>query len=56
MKIKILKDKSYKFGFHLAKGEIRTAEWNEAAKCFQTKTSEGVILSVAKKNAEIIET
>lgn len=55
MKIKLLKNKSYKFGFHLAKGEVRDAIWNEHTSCYQTKTSEGVLLSISKKDAEIVE-
>jgi hypothetical protein len=55
MKIKLLKDKSYKFGFHLAKGEVRDAWWNENAKCYQTKAGGGIILNISKKDAKVIE-
>jgi hypothetical protein len=54
MKIKILKDKSYKFGLHLAKGEVRDAIWSEDANAYQVKSSENVILNVSKKDAKVI--
>lgn len=55
MKIQLLKDKRYKFGFYLAKGEIRDAVWNDASNRYQTKTSEGVILSIPKKDAVVVD-
>jgi hypothetical protein len=54
MKIKILKDKSYKFRLHLAKGEVRDAIWSEDANAYQVKSSENVILNVSKKDAKVI--
>jgi hypothetical protein len=55
MKIKLLKDKHYKFGLHLANGEVRDAVWNKDANCYQIISSEGIILSLRKSDVKVID-
>lgn len=59
MKIKLLKNKSYKFGYYLANGEIREAKKmdDDSGRCqveADTKGS-GVWLTLGKKDFEIVK-
>ena len=55
MKIRMLKNKRYKFGLYLAKGEVRTARLNNGI--YQTEANQknsGIWLALNRKDFEII--